>query len=808
MRINSLKIKGFQRTPFLEGGELDIDVTSDMLRLHGINGSGKSSTFKLLSPLPPDPKSFSSKGLHQISITHLGSEYLLTTDFANKPNFSFLKDEVELNDSGIVTAQRDLCIKHFGITPIVHDILVGSEKFTDMSLLSRKKLFNTITNLNIDGVLKGYNELKEEQKTLQLLLKTQVSNLKLEETKLIDDTSFKTKQEDILKHKSIIDSLLNMRGEILSYRDSSSSDTHANKLLEVKAMVDKITSIYYFHLTSNPRNTLPSSFNKLRGKLHYITARLDNVYARLEEKHKEYNLLKESDLHNKEALLYEVTKVENTIASKIKSLVIIKDPSKASTSLYNSFYRLEGNLLEVLAEMPPNDELDGIRPYTKSRYEYLLEEKSKLLDLIQEKSVILLSLEESIKSANSATGDITCPSCTHSWPLKEALRSSLCKEHEVDELKNELSIARTKLQTNTKNLEELVDYFTKYKEYMTLRKSAEEGLEDFWRLVDEGDLILADPLKVNMHYYSLARDVNTLTSLKEDYDTLDTLKTKLDSIRTIEASSLSTIENEIKQLSEESIQYRSDKLYVERKIKELESLEGVYNVLQGLNEKFIQHRDGIQSHVVTTASTCAVEGLDDIIREHRLILSDLESELLQINTVKATMDKYSKDIEDTNSKLKVLEAILTELCPKTGLIARCVSSFLNTIIHNVNNTIAKIWSYKMILVPIDVDNDTLNYRFKVQVNDDLVVEDISKVSSGMAEVINLSFKLVMYKLLGFERYPLYLDELSSNMDPSHTDGMLHLIQNLSTSDRFSQIFLITHKESFSVIKNLQVVELS
>ena len=109
------------------------------------------------------------------------------------------------------------------------------------------------------------------------------------------------------------------------------------------------------------------------------------------------------------------------------------------------------------------------------------------------------------------------------------------------------------------------------------------------------------------------------------------------------------------------------------------------------------------------------------------------------NNIKYTIDKYKKTIDDIQSNIKVLDIILNEISPKNGLIAKSVSSFLNIIIENINAIINTVWDYKMILKAINVEDEVLNYKFKVEVEDKITINDVNNCSSGMKKIINFAF---------------------------------------------------------------------
>ena len=108
---------------------------------------------------------------------------------------------------------------------------------------------------------------------------------------------------------------------------------------------------------------------------------------------------------------------------------------------------------------------------------------------------------------------------------------------------------------------------------------------------------------------------------------------------------------------------------------------------------------------------------------------------------------------------------------------------------------------------IDIGEEALNYRFKVVVQDNFTIDDISKISSGMKEIINLSFRLVLYKLLKLDNYPIYLDEFGMRLDKSHRDKINDFIFKLLNSS-YENIFIITHNNiNYEVFKEYDVIEL-
>ena len=114
----------------------------------------------------------------------------------------------------------------------------------------------------------------------------------------------------------------------------------------------------------------------------------------------------------------------------------------------------------------------------------------------------------------------------------------------------------------------------------------------------------------------------------------------------------------------------------------------------------------------------------------------------------------------------------------------------------------------MELLPCEIDSDSdLNYKFKVKVNHDEIIEDVSKLSSSMQEIVNLAFKIVFVKYLGLANYPLILDEFGRTMDAEHRQTAYDIIDRV-LSHNFNQIILVCHFESmYSRFVNADFLEL-
>jgi len=203
--------------------------------------------------------------------------------------------------------------------------------------------------------------------------------------------------------------------------------------------------------------------------------------------------------------------------------------------------------------------------------------------------------------------------------------------------------------------------------------------------------------------------------------------------------------------------------------------------------------------------------LSDLIRSMQLTLNDRQHQLNTSKTQSAVVANIQKNIEDLTLQQYTLSAMVAELSPKDGLIAKSLSGFINSFVNKINRIISQIWLYPFELVPIDLESDgvDLDYRFEVKVNNQTMIPDIGKCSSGMREVVDLAFRIVAMGYLGLDHAPIYMDEFGKSMDSAHRIKAFDVISKMIMHSNYSQIFMVSHHEqSYGSLKNADIIVLS
>ena len=806
MRYKYLKLVNFKRFPLRDCEVFEHEFTSKLLMITGPNGAGKSSAFNELTPLPADKANFYKDGYKEIHIEQDKKQYTLISDFRGGASFSFLIDGQEANQSGNVTTQRDLVFLHFNITPAIHDLLVGNEVFTEMSLLARKKLFAAITHLNIDKVLENYNALKEELKNNELLLKSQTSLLQAEEQKLVDTDRLTTLKQAQERSKEFIEFLLEIRAELHRHKSSLSQEEvyQSTKTLydKIRATVDK----HYLKLTAYPKHDLQRYKLKYTSSLNLTTYQLTDLYSALERKQDELRALaiaQDSSLTSLQDKQQSLMLASKTLSDAF----VYFHPDSDTSRLESELYKLEAGLPDILRTLPLNIPADGQKPYSKDRYERLLDKKKELLDKLAELSAKEISLNKELSELSSHTDQLTCPNCEHTWSPKDVQTLTAQANTQMAQVLRTKALTQQELTATSKHIEEITEYFTLYRHYSSLRNDTKESLKTLWQVIDSKELVFIDPPQILVYLRQAQHELIDIRNYQAYQKELSEVAKNIALVATVKASSSSAVELETQTLLESIDDAQQYKTHLQATLSEIKDIERLHSYLEQLTNALKASVSDLHASNLSVSTLELLSVVDSDLSKHKVTLIEIEQELHQHSTIQYTIEKYRKSVEESQTNIKVLNLILDELSPKNGLIAKSVSSFLNIIITNINATISGLWEYKMVLKAIDVESDSLSYKFKVEVEDKLPIDDISKISKGMKEAVNLSFKIILYRLLGLEGTPLYLDELGSNLDKVHSEKLLSLIHQLSTSEKYSQIFIITHKENYGFLKDIQELNL-
>ena len=208
MYIEEVILNEFKRLDLLGVTKLTYTPKSPYQLFTGKNGIGKSSLISEISPLPCEATDLREGGYKYVKLSHRGSKYELLYELHKKLESSFKKDGVELNQGGIIKAQRNLIWEHFQYGDDIHDLLLGNTLLSNMTPQVRREWFVRMSKSDINYAISFYNRLKSTERDIKGAIKLNKQRLINEQAKLMDVNEINRVKEDSNKLKGELNHLL------------------------------------------------------------------------------------------------------------------------------------------------------------------------------------------------------------------------------------------------------------------------------------------------------------------------------------------------------------------------------------------------------------------------------------------------------------------------------------------------------------------------------------------------------------------------------------------------------------------------
>lgn len=804
MKITKLILRGYTRLDLRNIYELVYVPQEKTQVILGSNGSGKSSLMKELSPLPAAlKKEFLKGGGKEIWIEHRGKQYYLTSKSEEGGDiYEFICDGVELNPGRTVTVYRELVKEHFNYTQDIHNLATGRVLFHELSSEERRKLFMAMNQTDFSYAVTFFNRLKERARDLQGTVEQLKRRLATEIEGLLTPEEEKRVESECERLRDILESLLMAKqvGIRPGRELEEQRDTIYHEYKAVHAEILEKVRIYKNTATvSLPAEELEKKLS-LRTTLLLETKNTLKIqserYLEYEAKIKEAAMLGSVDLET-------LTKELDTLLAEREALVktiglnlpwdFLKSEPEALLSQFDASSAIIQDLMDQLEAIP---EKECLVNFSREDYQRLCAEIAECKDRLGKGSEIQKRLDAQIE-ASSNQPEVNCPSCNHRWRLN-------FNEAQYKLLKEQAQKTEERLTELQKALEAKEELKTRYVLYTTARQLLNQYFErfpllnDFWSYLVKESITSLHPSRFSWEASRLHAYLTTLTKLYKSSQVIDE-KTRLKNLLLAvsqedrekvqrEFKILETVIEELtkrqRDLSDEVDALKAE-LELSRQIDMLyREASSLLSELKTVNDKTVEaYLDGVMSDLINGLKM-------DILQKERMVS--------QVNIKRAVIQDTEKALAGYREDLKLVQAAIEALSPKSGLIAQGMMSFINVFIEEVNRFIGKVWSYPLtlnVIKPDDDDEIDLDYKFTVTANGGKPSPDIASTSSGMREIIHLSCVITAMRFLGLDHHPVFLDEFAVKMDDAHRKAAYSIIENIIDDTDVSQVFLISHYEN-------------
>lgn len=779
---------------------LEWTPTKNLMMIIGKNGCGKSSLLAELSPLPSHHTQFEKGGSKTVHCTYKGCTYeLVSTYDKGTGHHSFKRDGEELNEGRTYQVQLDLVSQEFnGLNDDVQDILTGRTKFSQLPVNKRRDWLTKMSPVDLGyafHLLAKVNEAGKAQKNVVDHLTKRLSNENIDMIDASEMTRLKQERERLTARVN----------DLFRHRNPATKQgwahVHAAKD-ELNAIMHdaKILLRQYPRLTDSVRVKDKGEFadlsNERLSKVKASQAVIDRLIEELEmvkatapeqvEKVSPEDIqeLRDRLREHQDSVAQSKARCESYCGPYPLSPVgLFGDPRAKLEDAFNRGY-------EIILTIPDNATGEYSTARAREVREKLAADKTKLRS-IEEFIAATMKRIATLKGCDH----VQCPNCSHTFvpgvdPLdiprfEEKLRAA--------------SAAESSVQTEIQQAEEYLERFTHYAGFVNTFQQIARDHRDYdavWsRLVGDGGLY-RNPRNAGTDFIAWHSAQAALVEAEIHIEHAKRIEARLAVIDAIDFDAAgfmqqraAKLEEEITEIimrqtvmQDEALRYTRSGVEVEKYIQEVTRLVESY---EQWRTRSIAHAEWLMdqafsSEIDETHQRLAVVGNQLREAERR----DTEIKLLE------------ETVDDAADAHKDFQLLAKALSPKGGLIGQYLLGFLQGVTQIVNAVVDELWTYPMEVLPSKMDRDDLDYKFPLRVaNGAVEAADIDLGSDSQREVVNHAFQMAIMRFMGFEDFPLHLDEFGRTFDEQHRANLVPYVSRLIELGTCQQIFYISHFES-------------
>lgn len=821
MKINFIELTKFKRFRLnsIDHFKLDADAITQVIL--GTNGSGKSSLLNEVTPLPPSKDDYLKGGGKTIEIEDKGDHYRLCSIFGGGgKEHSFIKNgDEELNPGGTITVQRQLVESVFGITPEIHNLMLGKERFTTMSPGRRREWLTRLPEVDYYYALGVYEKARVRLRDVSGALNIAKERLVKERTKAADAQEVGHHQERV---RTLTDEITRM------YRSRSPDGPSANSIHQEMGVLQATTQTSYdkylelrksvnwleFVLPDEVTDHISECKGRLAGVVERVT-QLTTEHHALDEQLKTVRDSGDQSIGGIKTQQEELVKRKQDLLLSLNYKDLgITDPEAAQSA----FLGVMDSLVDIFGLLPPNPD----KKYSPHRINELRESVDKAKHALQSFEQKAARLEHECEHQDQVlkTGMISCPSCKHAFSPGYDMEKHNRYKTALTTGREAIAKKKAELTAFEEDLELNVNYwnlFRPFSQYMSSIKI----LKPLWDLLTEDNLIFNIPANGVIVLIRFEEDLKTLmetVKLDKEHTRLNDLMILAERASQVDVESASkkatAIEDELGRLA-------NAQAHLQKTINESQQQVNAVNRILQMEPLFREYGKQYNQLSIKYFEAMINEELDTQIRERQIKVAQHQYQLNTFKEHASVIESIEKSITELEQQETAMKLVVASLSPKEGLIAEGIVGFMRNLVRKMNVVIKSIWTYDMEVLACGLSEDgtaDLDYKFPVAVHnpdaaDSIYNEkpskDVSETSAGMMEVIDLAFKIVAMHYLGLDKAPLILDEFGVRFDHQHRINATYAIKNLMEQLSFSQLWLVSHyEESYMCFTNAQICVLS
>lgn len=793
MYLEEIILEGYRRFLLNPIQRITYRPNTPLQIILGTNGSGKSSLLYELSVLPALTGDYDTGGSKTVKASHENSNYILKSTFSGSSvKHSFIKDGVELNDSGTLGVQKELVLKYFRYSFEIHDVLLAKTQqhtFTGMTTADRKKWLTILSKTDLSIVTKIWKELLTLARDGKGALKHISSRIANESSNLLTSEDRNALEKTVNDCRHIVTTLMDCKINGLPDYELTASQLSENKslldqlakrilnrnIVKPKAVVKDLNETDLENLLGDYRQSL--------GVEESMYAHYCNEYAQLDSVLSSLQATDSSSLEDLEIRLKTLDYQIDSLEGQIVEFTI----DHGIEDIYADTKAIREFLLPILRDIPENK--DG--EFNPTAFETLKAKRETLIsqyNLLSNRKNQFQERLDHIKTAHTTE----CPKCTHKWIPGVNLTDERDIVNAIANISTDIDNRNLEIETLNKTIEKYQDYIGKLSAFKQVVKSYPR-LHVLWNSINNREIIYENPELAVSIANKWFQDIDVNYELNSLRSTRSRLLESLEHVKILASndSSLLTDRANKLQISMETAIVNIANL--KKAIQEINTYKDavINNGLdfKRLTELYVNVMDNVELlNVIDRNKT-----INKLIGQYQSQLAINQKQLIDEQTVEGIINDLKESHDSVYVDTYLYQLLSDAVGPVEGIIAEHLHQVIQVIVHQLNSVIGAVWTVPLYIKDCGMRDGELDYEFPMAYDtSEREIPDVKYGSSAQIDIVNFAFRLLVYTNLELNDYPLYVDEIGITFDETHRKNLMDLIRGCIESKQFSQTFMISH----------------
>lgn len=798
-KVERIILKKFAGMSLHEVKEFDLTIKSPITIVLGGNGSGKTSLLSVYFPVCPPKEDLQDGGSYTNICWMEDTQYKF---FVKRTGSTLHCSITNLTLNEVIV--KDVNPKVYnanveditGLTKEKKELLNGELSLTKAGTAQRRQWFTMLSASDLSYALSFYARLRKHLSALGNQIDYVRGKIAETKVRVVEDEAERVQLENRLQV------LANEIQQLTaSLANTPATDPQINEEY-VKRILRECAEMGQHLVGADKKIPLPQDMtnlvNTIRG-FHEQIASWQGIYV---ERNKALSQLVDEDsrqqylMRNHAGLKEQLVNLQGLVREFDNRTFLYTGlfVGQYTTEQLNGANKVSSSFAHRLQV-----NIDGLttRETIKSLEERLKAFEATTVELTNKKSQLerLLTEDQSMLQHIRDTDEVSCPNCSHTFKpgvgkLTEAdllQRIHVGTQH-ITEVANRLSDTvreRTAVVEEIGRLQEIRE--------IVLTFSRDPVLGILFNKLGEEDAFRSHRQKLGGLMTTFFEELQQATQYHRLSSQLEKTQREWDELAKAQGNVDSTLTARIevqRTAVEEALQ---SKYRLEEELKFAQSQYKAMENTRTAAENFVELEARLTDALRLHANNVAVKQVEDyravrwdqysIARErHRLMQQELEK-----------LAELEKELARLSTHQHTAKMMVTSFSPEKGVLRHHFFKSIARVTEMMSSYIEHVWAYPMKVLPCDMSEGDLDYRFPYRLKDkEEPVFDICKGSAAQRDIFDLTYRLTAYRCWGFKQYPLLLDEPGATFDEYHRNELVDFVKRLLNSGEFSQIIVISH----------------